>query len=344
MRHILQSLAGRDSFLAAHSSISEQKMFNALGLLVFVITILTFSSTAYALYLINQNSANLNIGHFFAIYIVAPLTTIAWTLIVFNFYRFSLSSSSGIKNSFGIKNVTRLLISIFFGLIIGITLSVPISVSITHEEFKDSLLGDELSVINQLEQGIDEKYEARLNDAYKAIVSATNQSNYDSDRLNRLSNFKNIPELEINEAKLKADSSNQKLIEVKNAATKLRDQIKSEKSEIEKSVKATDGLITNLKKAIANNKYLVVLIALFICIILTFPSIYQAYYVPGIYDYLIEYKNHIALAKHGVLPHASSIFIKTDEVKVAFNTLPEEMLRENIKSLQEGFRNEQSKL
>lgn len=344
MRYTLQSLAGRDSFLADQSSTSEQKMFNALGLLVFVITLVTLSSTAYALYLINQHRGSSNFGHYFALYFVAPLTTIAWTLIVFNFFRFTLSSSSGIKNSFEIKNVTRLLISIFFGLIIGITISVPISVSISHEELKDSLLGEEVSIINQLEDGIDQKYQDQLIKGYQAIVIASNQFTNDKDRVERLSKLKNAPESQISEATTNSEQSAQKLSDVKAVVDKLRAQIKAEKMSVEQSVKANDGLITNLLKALAQNKYLIILIALFICTIIIFPSIYQAYYVPGIYDHLIEYKNHIVLARHGVLPHAHSIFIKTDEVKVAYNTLPEELLREEIKILKESFKKEQSQL
>jgi hypothetical protein len=348
MRHLLRSLAGRDSFLADHSSTAEQKMFNALGLLVLVITLVTFASTAYALFLINQDrnpdSPGFHFGFKFAAYFAAPLITVTWSLIVFNFYRFSLSSSTAIKNSGGIKNMTRLLIEIFFGIMFGITLSVPISVSISHEELKDSLLGKELSVITTLEEGVDQKYQKELQDIYLEIAIASNRLNIDTERVTRIEKLKQSADSPLNEAKATLEESTQRLDKAKQKAIELRENMAAEKKFIEKSVRSNDGLITNLQKALAQNKYLIILITLFICTILIFPSIYQAYYIPGIYDHLVEYKNHIVLAKHGVLPHANSIFIKTDEVKVAYNMLPEELLREEVRMLNESFKKEQSEL
>jgi hypothetical protein len=344
MSHTLQSLAGRDSFLADHSSTAEQKMFNALGLLVFVITLVTLSSTAYALYLINQTRHEGPLSSKLVIYIAVPLVTIVWSLIVFNFYRFSLSSSSSLRNSFGLKNITRLLIEIFFGLMIGITVSVPISVSISHEELKDGLLDKDLTAINVIESGIDKKYESELEKIYIDIASSARNANIANERLSRIEKLKATSEKTLNEAKANSEDLDNKLSDAKNKAVEIRKKITQEKIDIENFIKANDGLITNLQKALSQHKYLIMLITVFICLILIFPSIYQSYYIPGIYDHLVEYKNHIVLAKHGVLPHAHSIFIKENEVKVPYNTLPEEILREKIKDLNDHFNQVNDKL
>lgn len=337
MRRLLQFLAGRDSFLASHSSDAELRMFDALGLLVLVITIVTFSSTSYALYLINQDRNDGGLGYKFVLYIGVPLATCVWTLIVFNAYRFLLSSSLTLKNSFGLKKISRLLIEIFFGLMIGITLSVPISVSISHDELKDLFLNHELQSINDIQLGIDKKYHTELNQLYSIIATAS-KSYYDfNDRLIQTEKLKNVSEIYISAIKIDVEEANQKLQDAKEKVKKLREKITKEKQDVENFIKNNDGLITNLQKALFQNKYLVILITLFICIILIFPSIYQAYYVPGIYDFLVEYHNHISLAKRGILPHANSVFIKEDEVKVAYYTLPQELLRKNIKELKDSF-------
>lgn len=344
MRRLLQFLAGRDSFLASHSSAAELRMFDALGLLVLVITIVTFSSTAYALYLINQDRNDGSLGYKFILYIGVPLATLVWTLIVFNAYRFLLSSSISLKNSFGLRKLSRLLVEIFFGAIIGITLSVPISVSISHDELKDLFLNHEFQSINDIQLGIDKKYHSELEQLYLTIAVTSKNFLDSSDRLNRIEKLNNISETTLNDAKNNVEESNLKLSEAKEKVQNLREKITKEKQDVENFIKNNDGLITNLQKALFQNKYLVILITLFICITLIFPSIYQAYYVPGIYDFLVEYHNHIILAKKGILPHANSIFIKENEVKVAYNTLPEELLREQIKGLKERFHKENSSI
>jgi hypothetical protein len=87
-------------------------------------------------------------------------------------------------------------------------------------------------------------------------------------------------------------------------------------------------LIKNIQKAYAKNGKLMLLICIFICLILVFPSLYQALYIPGIYDYLVEYENHETLSNHGVLPESKNVFIGIEPVHIPYYTFAEELLRE----------------
>jgi magnesium-transporting ATPase (P-type) len=141
--HILQKIAGKDIDLLDRSSDAERTMYNCLGILVILISLLTLVSISFALFLVHfPNGLNPYVSHSLRDYLnllFIVLLTFVWTLIVFNFYRFSLSSVSTLKQKFTLDLIPRLVIQLFFGILIGVSISLPLAVVVGHHEFKDDI-------------------------------------------------------------------------------------------------------------------------------------------------------------------------------------------------------------
>jgi len=333
--HLLQKIAGKDNYLLDQSSDAERVMYNALGILVLVISLLALISISYSLYLVNfPYGFNKTAKDFFNIIFIILLSFV-WTLIVFNFYRFSLSSVSTHKQEFTVELIPRVVVQVFFAALIGLSISFPLTVVVTHHEYKEETLKSDVEIVTNLKQNIDRKYSTQLLNLYKELIVIeakiqTNQS--------QIQDYQKLsPNLQSDLPKIQDESNNLQVDSeaVKTQITTLRTQINIEKERINQSIESSNGLVKNIQKAFSKNSKLLLLISLFICIVLVFPSLYQALYIPGIYDYLVEYDNHKILSKHGILPESRNIFIGTEPVHIPYYTFPEELLREKKLELEQ---------
>ncbi len=333
--HLLQRIAGKDNNLLDRSSDAERVMYNSLGILVLVISLLALSSISYSLYLVHfPKGFNQTTRDFFNIIFIVLLSFV-WTLIVFNFYRFSLSSVSTHKQEFTIAILPRLTIQIFFAILIGLSISIPLTVVVTHHEYKDEVLKNEADILTKLNLSIDQKYNAQLVNLYKNLIVIDAKINTNQSQLQDLHsvtlNVQNqLSQLQNESSQLKEDSE-----AIKIEISTLREKINLEKEKLKITIQNDDGLIKNIQKAYAKNSKLMFLICIFICLILVFPSLYQALYIPGIYDYLVEYENHEILSNQGVLPESRNVFIGAEQVHIPYYTLPEELLREKKLELEQ---------
>jgi len=326
--HLLQRIAGKDNHLLDHSSDAERVMYNCLGILVFVISLLALCSISYSLYLVHFPKGFNQTTRDFLNIIFITLLSFVWTLIVFNFYRFSLSSVSTHKQEFTIGLLPRLTIQVFFAILIGLSISIPLTVVVTHQEYKEEVLKNEADILTKLNQSIDKKYNVELLKLYKNLIVIDAKNNTNQSQLQDLQSVSLNVQDQVTQLQEESTQLNENSEAIKTQISTLREKINFEKEQLKIAIQNDDGLIKNIQKAYAKNSKLMLLICIFICLILVFPSLYQALYIPGIYDYLVEYENHETLSNHGVLPESRNVFIGTEPVHIPYYTFPEELLRE----------------
>jgi len=326
--HLLQRIAGKDNHLLDRSSDAERVMYICLGILVFVISLLALCSISYSLYLVHFPQGFNQTTRDFLNIIFITLLSFVWTLIVFNFYRFSLSSVSTHKQEFTIGLLPRLTIQVFFAILIGLSISIPLTVVVTHQEYKEEVLKNEADILTKLNQSIDKKYNVELLKLYKNLIVIDAKNNANQSQLQDLQSVSLNVQDQVIQLQEKSTQLNENSEAIKTQISTLREKINFEKEQLKISIQNDDGLIKNIEKAYAKNSKLMLLICIFICLILVFPSLYQALYIPGIYDYLVEYENHETLSNHGVLPKSRNVFIGTEPVHIPYYTFPEELLRE----------------
>lgn len=338
--HFLQHIAGKDDHLLDYSSDAERVMYNCLGGLVLVISFLALCSISYSLYLVHfPKGFNQTTRDFFNIIFIVLLSFV-WTLIVFNFYRFSLSSVSTEKQGFTIAQLPRLVIQLFLAVLIGLSISIPLTVVVTHHEYKEEVLKNEADMSTKLGQSIDQKYNDQLLKLYKNLVVIEAKNNTNQTQLQDLQSVPLTMQNQVTQLQEAAALLNEDAEAIQAQISTLRNKIHFEKEQLKTAIQNDDGLIKNIQKAYAKNSKLMLLICIFICLILVFPSLYQALYIPGIYDYLVEYKNHEVLSNYGVLPESRNVFIGTESVNIPYYTLPEELLREKKLELEQLSKND----
>jgi len=333
--HLLQRIAGKDNHLLDRSSDAERVMYNCLGILVFVISLLALCSISYSLYLVHFPKGFNQTTRDFLNIIFITLLSCVWTLIVFNFYRFSLSSVSTHKQEFTIGLLPRLTIQVFFAILIGLSISIPLTVVVTHQEYKEEVLKNEADILTKLNQSIDKKYNVELLKLYKNLIVIDAKNNTNQSQLQDLQSVSLNVQDQVTQLQEESTQLNENSEAIKTQISTLREKINFEKEQLKIAIQNDDGLIKNIQKAYAKNSKLMLLICIFICLILVFPSLYQALYIPGIYDYLVEYENHETLSKHGVLPESRNVFIGTEPVHIPYYTYPEELLREKKLELEQ---------
>ena len=337
--HILQKIAGKDTHLLDMSSDAERTMYNCLGILVILISLLTFISIGYSLFLVyfpNGFNSHAHVGlKEYLNFIFIALLSFVWTLIVFNFYRFSLSNVSINKYKFTLDLIPKLIVQIFLGLLIGLSISLPLTVVVDHHEYKNDPIKGQEKTLNTIKENIDKKYQVKLDKQYHYLTINLYKQKYLNQALENKLKIKNYPDSSINDLRNENEKINETVLEIQSEIDALREEINKEKIKYEEVIRYNDGLITNIQKAIEKNKKLLILISIFICLILVFPSLFQALYIPGIYDFLVEYKNHQFLSGYGILPNSRTVFIKAEPVHIPYYTLPEELLREKKLELEQ---------
>jgi hypothetical protein len=332
LTHTLQRMAGKDPYFLDRASYSERVMWVALGAMTALIGLLALMSVWQGMFLVYfpegfdrspRHWLNLSFLAFFAL---------AWTMIIFNFYRFALSTAFTHKSHSFISLLPRLVLQLFFGLLIGLSISLPLSVVLGHQEFKDNSTQRQEKLISNIYKTIDTKHEAELTGLYAELTQRLQSQQVAVLRLETYQSFRADPnaaeavQAAANEA---ADSANQ----IREKIGALRKKIEEAKKDIESTIHANDGLMTNIKKAIEKNKIMMVLMSVFICMTLIATTLFEAFFSPGLYEYLVEYNNHVTLASHGVTTASKKIFITSESVAQPHYSYPEELLREQKRKM-----------
>jgi hypothetical protein len=108
----------------------------------------------------------------------------------------------------------------------------------------------------------------------------------------------------------------------------LRQKIENEKNIIDSKIISNDGLMTNIMKTVDKNKYMLILISIFICAVVLIPTQIEIFFTAGLYEHLIEYNNHINLAKRGIAAETNRIFVDGQIHYQPKYLYPEEILRQ----------------
>ena len=338
MSHRLQQIAAKDTYLLDFSSPAEKTMYNSLGILVVIISALALFTISYSLYLVYfANGFRGSTKDYINVFFILSLSFV-WTLIVFNFYRFSLSAVSTHKYEFDLTQLPRLIIQLFFGIIIGLSISLPLAVIVSHEEFRIDLTRSQEKMLITLEESIDIPFEEQLLTYYQDLTLALEKIDASSKNAEKYQKTPNVPKDKLDALKSEQQTDLDAAQKIQDQISAIRQEIYEKKKQAQSDIRTNDGLITNLEKALEKNRRIVILFSIFICLILVFPSLFQALYIPGIYDYLVEYTNHLSLTKFGILPESKKIFIGNEHVHIPYYTFPEELMRQqklDIESLAE---------
>ena len=327
LMHTLQRMGGKDPYFLDRSSYSERVMWVALGAMTALIGLLAFISVGQAMFLVYfpegfDHSArhwlNLSFLAFFAL---------AWTMIIFNFYRFALSTAFTHKSHSFISVLPRLALQLFFGLLIGLSISLPLSVVLGHQEFKDNSTQRQEKLIDNIYKAIDTKNEVELAGLYAELTQKLQTQQGAALRLETYQNFRADPNVS-ETVQAAADQAVESASQTREKISALRKKIEEAKKDIESTIHANDGLMTNIKKAIEKNKIMMVMVSVFICMTLIATTLFEAFFSPGLYEYLVEYNNHVTLAAHGVTTASRKIFISSEAIAQPQYSYPEEILRE----------------
>ena len=327
LAHTLQRLAGKDPYFLDLASHSERVMWVALGAMTTLIGLLAFISVGQAMFLVYfPEGFDHSPRHWLNLAFLAFLV-VAWTMIIFNFYRFALSTAFTYKSHSFISVLPRLVMQLFFGLLIGLSISLPLSVALGHQELKGNTTQRQEKLINNIYKTIDTKHEAELVGLYAELTQKLQTQQAATLRLETYQGYRTASK-ETDEVKAAAGAAADSANQSREKIIALREKIEEDKKDIESTIHANDGLMTNIKKAVEKNKIMLVLMSVFICMTLIATTLFEAFFSPGLYEYLIEYNNHLTLASHGITTSSKKIFIGSEAVTQPQYAYPEELLRE----------------
>lgn len=342
LAHTLQRMAGKDPYCLDRASYSERVMCIALGAISVLIGWLALMSIGQAMFMVYfPDGFDRSVRHILNASFLA-FFSLAWMMIIFNFYRFALSTAFTYKNHSLRSVLPRMVIQIFLGVLIGLSISLPLSVVLGHQELKENTTIRQETLISNIYKTIDTKNEDALFALYAELTQKLQTQIGAQARLQTYLKNQSSPEFEaVNSA---AQETSESVTQTQEKILALRQKIATEKQAVEATIHAHDGLMTNIKKAVEKNKIMVFLMSIFICMTLTATTLFEAFFSPGLYEYLVEYNNHVTLASHGITTESKKIFIDSQAFAQPQYALPEELLREQKIQLAHGSKLDMDKL
>ena len=315
---IIGFAAGKDVALLAHAPRHEKAKYYGLGLIILAISLLALFSMAMSMSLVYPPAAH---GHDLAEFgrqIVICTISLVWGLVVFNYYRFSLSLDTVQKTKIQLTDLWPFLVRFGFGIVLGIAVGIPVTVMLLQKEIANEMTPQQVEILETLKAHSVAKYEDPLNTEYARLLETLTEVASLKDKLaseKKLKSANPITLLRLDEQIGEKDLQAKK---IKAEIDELRTLSQAELLITEIEYKSRNSLINSIQKTIHKNPYLTALICLFVLLALTFPALYQLYSLPGIYDYLTEYEGHYILAEHGVIAKGGQVYSRTHEVNVPY--------------------------
>ncbi len=319
--------AGKDVELLAHAPRHEKAKYYGLGLIILAISLLALFSMAVSMSLVYPPAADGKELASFGRNAVICTISLVWGLVVFNYYRFSLSLDTVQKTKIRLADLWPFLVRFGFGVVLGIAVGIPVTVMLLQKEIANEMTPQQVEVLETLKANAVAKYEEALNTKYSQLLdtfteAASLKDKLASEKKLKSANPKTVARLEeqITEKDLQAQT-------IRAEVDDLRTISQAEQFIAEVEYKSRNSLINSIQKTIHKNPYLTALICLFVLLALTFPALYQLYSLPGIYDYLSEYEGHYILAEHGVIAKGGQVYSRTQEVDVPYFSKAQAILK-----------------
>ena len=341
---ILMSAAGSDQNLLAAGPRSEWIKHLCKGVMVSLISLLGFVSFTYALILSLLPQGEISVIEKIFDYTLCTLFGFCWGLIIFNIYRF-IVSSSGYGD--GTEKVTREeLISAFpkiiLATILSISVSIPIGVTLLRGQIVSEFSENQKEVISQLNSDVDQLYATRLDQLYFEQAHIDGQIKL---LVARRKSQESPPKIQ--EANNKADASGDVMVaerqaletELTNLKTKrltvhasidsMRKEISASKQDNESKVRKADALFSEAAKVLEQQLPILVILMLFMFLVHAIPIAQQIFSVKGPYDYESEYQNDLLLAQRGIArdvthikllnsPHGVDRFLMAEKISAEY--------------------------
>jgi len=325
LEKILLEAAGSDRQLLVSGPQSEKFKHLCKGVLVTMISILSFISVTYALAVILTPQGALSRGEKLPDYGLCVALGLCWGLIIFNMYRFILSSAGhgkGIKG-ISIPEFVNAMPKVVMAAVIALCVSIPIGVALLRGQIESDLSSTQIKLIASLDSDVDQLYAAKLDQLYSAQAHASEEIRYLTDRSRKLGqigaanrdkrNRQNVSRSGTSATeerlalKAELDKTKKSLVMLHASTQDLRDEIRKRKEDNLRLVKNADTLLNETERAFDQQMPLLLFLMLFMLLAHIAPILLQLLSNKGPYDYQVEHQNELILTKRGIVPDASNI-------------------------------------
>lgn len=318
-------LAGSDRVLLSKSPWSEQQKHAYTGLVVAIICLLSFITSTYSLIFLFVPQSEATTVESAIKYATCGIIGFVWSLIVFNLYRFIVSSTGFGDGTDRLRLPEMVNAGVKLGLITLIALSgsIPIGVLLLHDQMHSTLSGSQIQTLEELDRNIDRLYSDKLNQLYQDQAHAIEQVKLESAKLlnwersiasqpaMKGSHFNErtnqIFEEQRQELKSQIVKHTSTLNSTRIGIKILREEMRQKKTEAESELRRTDSLLSETKTAFEQHRPLMYFIILFMWLVHSIPILLQNVYVKGPYEYQVECQNSIVLTKNGIAPESEII-------------------------------------
>ncbi|MCX7176057.1 MAG: DUF4407 domain-containing protein [Proteobacteria bacterium] len=325
LQTILIEAAGSDQQLLVSGPRSEKFKHICKGVLATMIGVLSIISVTYALAVILTPQGALSRGEKLTNYGLCVALGLCWGLIIFNMYRFVLSSTGhgkGIERV-SVNELANAMPKVFMAAFIAFCVSIPIGVALLRGQIESELSSTQIKLVASLDSDVDQLYVAKLDHLYSAQAHASEETRYLTDRLRRLSQIgtanrdkrnRQIVSRSVTSAaeerlalKAELDKTRKSLVALHSSTQELRDEIRKRKEDNWKLVKNADTLLNETERAFEQQMPLLLFLMLFMLLVHISPLLLQLLSNKSPYDYQVECQNEILLTKRGIAPDASMI-------------------------------------
>ena len=312
----------------------EKAKFYGLGVLILTISAIALASMVFSLSLIYPPPPDDNEIAVGTRYILISIISILWALVIFNYYRFSLSLDTVNKSKVSFSDAPSFLIRFGFGVMLGAMAGVLITVLLLQKEISASgLTPIQKSVLSSINERVKLKYEDDLASNYASLQEHLAAKRNLSSRFASIEKLQDADQNSVMELKDKLIEQSQKVEIIQKKIDTLRTSYANELFTSEEAYKNQRSLLTSIDKTIRIHPYLTLIICVFITFALTFPAIFQLLSLPGVYEYLSEYEGHAVLAAHGVLVNSSEVFHGRSRLTVPYYAKADAILQDEKSTL-----------
>lgn len=317
----LMSLAcfatGYDPTIANRCPWSERCKIIGLGMLLVLLGLINLAAAVYALNLVFKPFEQTAGTQTYTAWGLCGLIGTAWGLIIFNLYRFIVSSTGygDGKSSLSRIELLPMLVQAVLAVVIALCVTLPLSILVCREDLSGqwTTLQTEQSAVTK--RAIDSQAELRLFDLYLDQEQSTRELSRKRERLAAINKLKeallaskgaaDIGRLEridadITQLTTDLDAVQSKIDKQSTQIATLRKKQAEETQQVDSKVGSIDTLWTQASRAIQYARPLFYGTALFLIILHISPVLIRVRSAKGVYEHLVEIQNEITYAKYGI--------------------------------------------
>ena len=325
IRAFFYHLGGSDYQLLEIGSWSERYRHLCRGVLVFIIGVLTFLSSATMLILVLMPRGGVSPWDKGLYWLLCILLAICWSAIVLNIYRFIVSSTGfgdGLQRV-GWRELAQALPKFVTALLIGICVCVPMFASLLKSQIDTELSQTQTRIVARRDADVDLSFDERLRSLYTSQAHMAGTVELLTKRLHDWGAATSVEqrararpptsgndvsfsrERSVLEAEL--ETAKKSLIDAKTEVKTMRDEIRKRKDANLKFVKNADTLFNEVEVTFEQQRPLFLFVLSFVLLVHLIPVILQIISIKGPYDYQVEFQNKLVLAKHGIATDVGNI-------------------------------------